>query len=226
MSNESKQTAATREAHRRGYRVTDDGTFTTPHSETVKLAKDKGGYLVFSGIYLKGRGKAPIKVHRLAAYQKFGEAIFEPGIVVRHLNGNPQDNSVDNIAIGTHLDNRLDISQSERSEIIRKGHVTRGPDGRRAAAQKRISTMGRDALSAAVLKGKATLGRDRRRAIARKACERRRKLTPGQVLDVLRYRAEGDSQPEIGRKLNMSPGAIWQILAGRTYSDITGIKSP
>lgn len=48
-------------------------------------------------------------IHRLQAYQKFGDKIYEKGIVVRHLNGDRYDNSYDNIGIGTIIDNKNDI---------------------------------------------------------------------------------------------------------------------
>lgn len=41
-------------------------------------------------------------IHRLQAYQKFGDKIYEDGIVVRYLNGDRYDNSYDNIGIGTY----------------------------------------------------------------------------------------------------------------------------
>lgn len=56
-----------------------------------------------------------LALHRLQAYIKFGEALFVNGIEVRHLNGNKLDNSCENIAIGTHQQNMLDIDP-----VIRK----------------------------------------------------------------------------------------------------------
>ena len=53
-------------------------------------------------------------VHRLQAYQKYGEDIYKKGIVCRHLNGNPLDNSIDNIAIGTQSDNMMDRKKEDR----------------------------------------------------------------------------------------------------------------
>lgn len=55
-----------------------------------------------------------IPVHRLQAYQKYGDRLFENGMEVRHLNGNSLDNSYDNIAIGTHSENMFDKSKEER----------------------------------------------------------------------------------------------------------------
>ena len=55
-----------------------------------------------------------ICVHRLQAYQKYGDIIFEKGIVVRHLNSNSKDNSYDNIGIGTQPENMLDMPKEKR----------------------------------------------------------------------------------------------------------------
>lgn len=53
-------------------------------------------------------------VHRLVAYQKYGDQIFEEGIEVRHLDGNSLNNLDGNIEIGTHSDNMMDIPQEQR----------------------------------------------------------------------------------------------------------------
>jgi hypothetical protein len=55
-----------------------------------------------------------IKVHRMQAYQKYGDALYKDGIIVRHLNGVSTDNSYDNIAIGTMSENMMDIPASIR----------------------------------------------------------------------------------------------------------------
>ena len=50
--------------------------------------------------------------------------MFKEGIEVRHLNGNSKDNSFDNIEIGTHSENMMDIPKEKRflggSEPIHK----------------------------------------------------------------------------------------------------------
>jgi hypothetical protein len=50
-----------------------------------------------------------IAIHRLQAFQKYGDLLYEEGTVVRHLNGDPGSNAWDNIAIGTMSDNMFDI---------------------------------------------------------------------------------------------------------------------
>lgn len=50
-----------------------------------------------------------VSIHRLQAYQKFGDDIYEEGIEVRHLDGIRTNNSYENIEIGTSSDNKFDI---------------------------------------------------------------------------------------------------------------------
>jgi len=99
-------------AYERGYRVTKEGQLLNPKGKVI------GEYS-----YSRGYKKTPIKInqkrtnistHRLQAYQKYGDKLFEDGIMVRHLNGNPLDNSWDNIAIGTQSDNSMDIPKEIR----------------------------------------------------------------------------------------------------------------
>ena len=62
----------------------------------------------------------PVFIHRLQAYQKYGDKIFEEGIVVRHLNGNSLDNSWDNIELGTSSENQMDRSEECRKNSSMK----------------------------------------------------------------------------------------------------------
>jgi hypothetical protein len=75
---------------------------------------DGSGYSCFGHLFEDGVRR--ISVHRLVAYKKFGEALFAPGIVTRHLDGNPRNNHPDNIAIGTHSDNMMDIPKAVRQQ--------------------------------------------------------------------------------------------------------------
>ena len=88
-------------ASERGYFVTKDGlVFFNGKQRKLNLKNKKYQYYCFN-IRIDGKPKR-IEVHRLQAYQKFGDKIFEKGIVVRHLNGDSTDNSYDNIGIGTY----------------------------------------------------------------------------------------------------------------------------
>lgn len=104
----------------------------------LEIAKDKGYYIdregnAFSkqGQLKLYRGKYPywcfgvknnkktakIFVHRLQAFQKFGNELFESGIEVRHLNNDKNDNSYKNISIGTRSENVMDNPESIRRAL-------------------------------------------------------------------------------------------------------------
>lgn len=100
-------------AHAHGYRVLEDGTFIGPRGKVLKTEVNEKGYL-YVAVKLKACGKRKLKVHRLQAYQKFGDALYAEGIMCRHLNGNCKDNSAENIAIGTASDNMMDMPREAR----------------------------------------------------------------------------------------------------------------
>ena len=52
--------------------------------------------------------------HRFQAYNKFGDALYEDNIMVRHLDGNYLNNSESNIDLGTNSDNMMDIPKEVR----------------------------------------------------------------------------------------------------------------
>lgn len=106
MRNRIEQIAA-----KRGYVVTEDGIALNPHGEEIGDYIANGYYT--SNIRVSGKG-VKLKVHRLQAYQKYGDKIFEEDIVVRHYNGNSLDNSWDNILIGNQSDNMMDIPEQIR----------------------------------------------------------------------------------------------------------------
>lgn len=107
-------------AYKKGYRITDDGKVLSPHGRILKLQIKNDGYYQFS-IRGECRVHMRIKVAKLAAYQKFKNALFMPGVEIRHLNGNPKDNRLDNIAIGTHSENMMDSPEHIRIAKAHKG---------------------------------------------------------------------------------------------------------
>lgn len=70
------------------------------------------GYLYFT-IKIDGKPRK-VNVHRMQAYQKFKDKIYEDNIVVRHLNGNSFDNTFNNIGIGSQSENMFDIPKEKR----------------------------------------------------------------------------------------------------------------
>lgn len=99
-------------AFNRGYKVLKDGTFLNPEGNIIGCNSKINGYYV-SGIKINGISKN-LKIHRLQAYQKFGDKIFDSNLMIRHLNGIKTDNSWDNIILGTNQENQLDIPKQKR----------------------------------------------------------------------------------------------------------------
>ena len=103
------------ESYNKGYRITNEG-------EVLGLKRKElsprihYGYKKFC-TRLKSGERYIVNYHRLQAYQKFGDKIFEEGIVVRHLDGNSLNNSWDNIGIGTNSDNQMDRSLQCRKNV-------------------------------------------------------------------------------------------------------------
>jgi len=100
------------ETTKRGYKVDDLGNVISKFGVKRKLNINNRGYYYFSVRFCdKVR---MILVHRLKAYNLFGDALFEKDIEVRHLDGNKLNNSTGNIKIGTHSDNMMDIPKEKR----------------------------------------------------------------------------------------------------------------
>ena len=98
-------------AYDKGYRVTKDGQLIGLSNKVVGCVNGRG--YEHTGIKLNKK-HINLETHRLQAYQKYGDKLYENGIVVRHLNGNSLDNSFNNIAIGTYRDNTMDIPKEIR----------------------------------------------------------------------------------------------------------------
>lgn len=96
---------------KRGYTIDKNGDVYNPNG--IKLKQYNTKWYKKVGMRVDGK-KIGIKVHRLQAYMKFGNKIYEEGIVVRHLNNNRFDNSWDNIEIGTCHDNMMDNPKEMR----------------------------------------------------------------------------------------------------------------
>lgn len=108
-------------ANKRGYKITKDGIFYGPTGK--KLIKNNKGYS-YASIQINGGNKS-VYAHRLQAYQKYGEDIYNEGMLVRHLDGDKTNNSYDNIAIGTNRDNMMDVPKEIRVKRARTaGYAT------------------------------------------------------------------------------------------------------
>lgn len=92
-------------AQEMGYSVSDKGDCINPEGEVI--AKRHVRYRKFK--IRVDKKIVYVRVHRLQAYQKYGNKIYQEGIDVRHLDNNKMNCAANNIAIGTRTDNMLDI---------------------------------------------------------------------------------------------------------------------
>ena len=104
-----------RETFQKGYRVLEDGQVRSPFGVTRVLDADTAGYSRFTVKCSDGciRG---IPVHKLAAYQRYGEGAFASGLEVRHLDNDHTNNALTNIGIGTHSQNLMDAPAEVRRQ--------------------------------------------------------------------------------------------------------------
>ena len=108
----SERNKALLEAFEKGYRVSECGKYlNTPFSKLTQNTFIQG-YLIF-GIRVNGK-KVNVMWHRLQAYQKYREKLFELGMVVRHFDSNKLNCSKDNILIGTEKENSMDKPEEDR----------------------------------------------------------------------------------------------------------------
>lgn len=120
--------------HNKGFRVQPDGTVLKGDGSLCKLGQElHGGYpLICTRVRRHptyGNWILRVAVHRLAAYQLFGDRVFDPTLQVCHCDGNPKNNSHANLRLDTPTGNRLDIPPLERQRLARKAgrantHIT------------------------------------------------------------------------------------------------------
>ena len=96
------------------------------------------GYLRFSfaGSRIEGCDSRVVSVfvHKLQAFQKFGDRLFQADVLVRHKNGDETDNSWKNIIIGTQQDNMFD-----REAEVRRAHAVRAASHLRKYSEKKVA---------------------------------------------------------------------------------------
>ena len=109
----NKQELLTKVFFERGYSIIDEGKVFNPKGRELKLGKTKDGYYSIN-LRLPKENPTRVFIHKLQAFKKFGDKVFEQAIVVRHLNGISTNNSWENIGIGSHSDNTMDIPKEVR----------------------------------------------------------------------------------------------------------------
>lgn len=123
------------------YNITDDGKLFNDKGFEIKGSLNQDGYLKFSQRGSNGK-TYPVLIHRLQCYKKFGMSLFEKGIMVRHLDGNRLNNSVDNLVLGTSRDNQLDVPIEIRKSKNRNKYDTDAilDDYKKGMTYKEIAT--------------------------------------------------------------------------------------
>ena len=97
----------------KGYTVDKYGRLFNKLGVEVIGSVDNRGYRA-TGMRTPDNRVVRVYFHRMVAYAKFKNKIYQNGTVVRHLDGNPLNNSWDNIDIGSYSDNMMDIPKSIR----------------------------------------------------------------------------------------------------------------
>lgn len=118
-------------AWNKGYRIDSEGNVTNSKGKIVRGNVDARGYKVV-GIAVsrdnlkKGSTVRFVGFHRLQAYKKYGEAIFDHSLHARHYDGNQLNNSWENIILGTASQNMMDIKKEVRTaRSLRAASFTR-----------------------------------------------------------------------------------------------------
>jgi hypothetical protein len=114
--------------------VTPEGTVLSRQGRPLRLSVDSSGYPRFT-VAIAGH-RFPVRVHRLAAFQRYGEAALEPGVEVRHRDGVRANCRPDNLLLGTRRDNSLD-----RDPIARRRHGQHAQDGLRRLTQEQAEEL-------------------------------------------------------------------------------------
>jgi hypothetical protein len=102
-------------SYQRGCRVTKNGDVIGVRGKKRSVRVGYRGYKTFNMKNPETGVATPVLVHKLAAYQRFGVDAFREGIQVRHLNNDKTDNSLNNIDIGTQLDNVSDLPNNGKN---------------------------------------------------------------------------------------------------------------
>lgn len=136
----SKRRKALLIAYEKGYRIIDGEIYYRGKKVKGYLSK-KNEYKTFGVRMLDGK-LGRVSVHRLVAYQKYGDKIFEPGIEVRHFDSISTNNLEDNILIGTHSQNMMD-----QSTEVRLTKSLAAADACRKYSHSKIMTMHKNGLS-------------------------------------------------------------------------------
>lgn len=108
----SKANQSMIKAFEAGYRCNDSGRITRPDGSSQKLS-DCSGYKAF-GVWFNNVSST-ILAHRFIMFCRVGEKMFTKGLMVLHRDDNPENNSSDNLYLGTRKDNARDAIRNNKT---------------------------------------------------------------------------------------------------------------
>ena len=106
----------------RGYKATPEGDVIAPTGTKLVLTRSKKARYRQFTINIDGM-PLPVRVHQFVGYLKYGARALGSNVVVRHKDDDPDNNSFENIRIGTQRDNMMDQPRSVR--VARARHAAR-----------------------------------------------------------------------------------------------------
>lgn len=107
-----------------GYKVSSHGRVRSPHRGGRVLTPSVNPKSGYSSVGLRSGGKATWgTVHSLVTKTFIGPR--PDGLVVRHLDGDPQNNTISNLVYGTHSENARDTVRHGRHHLASRTHCPR-----------------------------------------------------------------------------------------------------
>lgn len=103
-------------AEQLGYTCDEKGVVYGPSGNALvsPISKGRRRFTIRIDKIVGYRSTKTVQVHRFVAYFKYGKEIFKKDVIVRHLDGNPLNNSYPNIALGSQKDNMQDRPKEQR----------------------------------------------------------------------------------------------------------------
>ena len=121
-------------AFNRGFRIRENN-IVSPHGRVLSNKIYKGANYPKFNIHVNGDTYA-LPIHKLAAYQFFGDAAFAVNVDVRHLDGDKLNFSKENIRLGTRRQNALDVPENLRKHRIKAASEARVAEQRHLTVEE------------------------------------------------------------------------------------------
>ncbi len=226
----SKSDLALVSAFDQGWTVNDEGACMRPDG-TRQALYINGGYARFDVRYAERH--RTVRVHRLAALQRFGaEVLFTTGVCVRHLDNDKLNNALGNLVLGTQRDNYRDnaydtnrrardasreICRALNNDTVRR-IVQRVASGETKISVARSFGVPREAVSR-ICSGRVYSEVTSIVYAPRRSSTRGRKLSDSQAQQlIVDYHTSARSCGELAAHYGISTAAANLVIRGMTYA--------